>query len=70
MPFAATLTGQWTLPVDSPALAAAPHSIGTFTSCAYQYQPPWLICIGSKLLLLTMPCLPGDTPVISVVWLG
>ena len=30
----------------------------------------WLIASGSNVVLLTMPCLSGLTPVMSVVWLG
>ena len=37
---------------------------------SYQYQAPDSLRSGSKHWLLRMPCSSGQTPVMSVVWLG
>jgi hypothetical protein len=45
----------------------ASQRVGALTSSAYQYQPLMFFANGSKGVLLTMPCLAGETPVTSVV---
>ena len=39
-------------------------------SSAYQNQPSRFEFSGSNVVLVTMPCAAGGTPVIMVVWLG
>src|SRR5688572_1728368 len=65
-----TVTGQFTLAVFKPALRAADQSVGTRMSSAYQYQPSRLTFSASNVVLETMPCCAGSTPVTRVVWLG
>src|SRR5215510_6875553 len=67
---APTVTGQSTLAVTRPAFPAASQSVGTLTSSAYQYQPPMFLLYGSNGVFAVIPCLAGETPVTSVVWLG
>src|SRR6185436_1857293 len=37
---------------------------------AYQCQPPWFLCSGSKVRFDVMPCTRGGAPVIIVVCAG
>ena len=67
---APTLTGQVTLAVFQPALAAASHSVGTLMSSAYQNQLRSPARVGSNTVFAWMPWVAGHTPVSSVVWLG
>lgn len=67
---APTLAGHCTLAVLSPARAAASQSVATRMSSLYQYQLSWFARRGSNVVLARIPWLAGDTPVISVVWLG
>ncbi len=67
---APTLTGHCTLAVLSPARAAASQRVATRMSSLYQYQPPWFSRSGSNVVLAKIPWVAGETPVISVVWLG
>ncbi len=62
-----TLTGQLTLAVLPPASCTTSHSVATFRSRAYQYQPSWFCLSGSNTVFAVMPCKAGHTPVIRVV---
>ena len=67
---APAVAGQVTAADFSSASRARSNSVGTFTSPAYQFQPPPSLPSGSNTSFDSTPCRLGFTPVIMVVCAG